>query len=151
MKYRLFRAIETFFFVVIFARLLFTAEGLWPSLSMGHLGPSFSFSTGNTETIVIESTLLGFIVGIFATLKLHTGARDKIWVLSLVLSVLGIAGYCNEILRFFFGHRLSFILDLSFIVLLLDWYLLKKSKQTSAGNIVTPEERVAAATAKDNM
>lgn len=136
-----FRLLETALLLAV-VTLHITPDGYQHALAYPHVGLSLQFSDDAT-THELNSLIAGFALSLYATLVLYKGKKNAIWAASLLLALAGFAGYANEIVRLFHEHNLQIVVDLSIVLLVLDWLLIF-SRKVEAKKTVTPEERVAA-------
>ncbi|HEX7026685.1 MAG TPA: hypothetical protein VF268_05545 [Gammaproteobacteria bacterium] len=141
MAYIFFRLLETAMLLVV-VTLHVTPEGLQHELTYPHIGLSYAYSD-ESQTFILNSLLLGYALSLYATLALHKRKKNTLWFLSLLIALTCFAGLVNEIVRFFNGHTLQIVIDLSIVLLALDW-LMMFGKKIEPKKVVTPEERVAA-------
>lgn len=136
-----FRLLETALLLAV-VTLHITPDGYQHALAYPHIGLSLLFADDST-THVINSLVIGFALSLYATLVLYKGKKNVIWTASLLIALAGFASYANEIVRLFHEHNLQIVVDLSVVLLVLDWLLIF-SKKVEPKKAVTPEERVAA-------
>ena len=137
----LFRLLETALLLAV-VTLHITPTGYQYELAYPHFGLSFQFS-GDSTAHVLNSLVFGFALSLFTTLALYKGKKNVFWVLSLLIALTGFAGHTNEIVRLFYENNLQIIIDLSLVLLVLDW-LLMFGKKVEPKKVITPEERIAA-------
>lgn len=141
MAYVFFRLLETALLLVVITFHV-TPEGFQPELAYPHVGLSYAFSD-ESQTFILNSLLLGYALSLYATLRLHKRKKNIFWTLSLPVALACAAGLINEIVRLYHGHTLQLVIDLSIVLLALDW-LMMFGKKVEPKRVVSPEERVAA-------
>lgn len=141
MLYYFFRLLETALLLVV-VTLHITPEGYQHELAYPHIGLSVLYADDAT-THVINSLIVGYALSLIATLALYKKKKNALWALSLLIALAGLASHANEIVRLFQEHNLQIVVDLSIVLVALDW-LMAFGKKVEPKKVVTPEERVAA-------
>lgn len=123
------RVIETILLFGIVFKWTFSNGGLHTNFEILTLGFNLSLQTG-TDNIIISTAFAGFPIAFWATLLSQRELKGNLIVSSLIISTLGALSYGNEILRYFTGYGFRLLVDLSLILLIVDWILYRRYTQS---------------------